>query len=451
MSMRLALRALALGAICAALNACAVAGKRADRATVDRVDMAPQVTPTPAPDPQVQTAMDISSSEPAPTSPWQRMRERFAMPGCDYSSEVSAQAARYARDRRAFGASWKAAMPSLLLVLDDIERRGLPAEFALLPYVESNYGPVRGHGKSPAGIWQLMPHTARERGIRIERDYDGRLDLIESTRVALDLIERYDREFGDWRLATMAFNAGEFRIKRVLGTQPGTALDAKELSRLKVSSTTHNHLTRMLALACVVADPGRFGITLPEPEADDALGVVAIEGPIDLRVAANFAGIPFDELQRLNAAHLGERTTDDAPDRLLLPNDHVESFSRWSQSAPSALGSRWRSVQVQREVPLEDIARQAEFDPHVLAAANGFEPTTQLSIGTSLLVPDDPETDSRLPVVNRASATHTVMPGDTLSAIARRYGVRIAQLLNWNSLRIDGVLRQGARLRVGAP
>ncbi|MEO8012298.1 MAG: LysM peptidoglycan-binding domain-containing protein, partial [Dokdonella sp.] len=335
--------------------------------------------------------------------------------------------------------------------LDDVERRGLPAEFALLPYVESNYAPVRGSENGPSGIWQLMPRTARDRGIRIERDYDGRLDLVESTRVALDLIERYDREFGDWRLATMAFNAGEFRIKRALTETPANALDAQALSRLKLSATTHQHLTRMLALACVVDDPARFGVTLPEPDADDALGIVAVDGPIDLRVAANFAGLSFEELQQLNAAHLGERSASVAPHRLVLPRAHLEPFSTSSQAAPLALRSRWRSMRVPSAVPLEDVAQQVRIDAQSLAVANGVERTARLPSGATLLVPEHALGGTHSAPVMQARTTHTVASGDTLSAIARRYGVRIGQLVKWNSLRLDGVLRPGSRLRIGVP
>ena len=142
-------------------------------------------------------------------SPWDRLRRRFVMPGCDFNPGVQHWARAYAQGNNQFSASLNAAMPFLLVVLDQIEQRDMPGEFAFLPYIESNYTPLASSGDRAAGIWQLMPDTAREAGLRITPDYDGRLDIAASTHAALDLLQHYQQEFGDWRLADMAFNAGQ--------------------------------------------------------------------------------------------------------------------------------------------------------------------------------------------------------------------------------------------------
>jgi len=111
-------------------------------------------------------------------------------------------------------------MPFLLVVLEQIEQRKMPGEFAFLPYIESNYTALASSGDRSAGIWQLMPDTAREAGLRITREYDGRLDVYASTTAALDLLERYNEQFGDWRLADMAFNAGELASRPMKRTSP---------------------------------------------------------------------------------------------------------------------------------------------------------------------------------------------------------------------------------------
>ncbi|MBN8482283.1 MAG: lytic transglycosylase domain-containing protein, partial [Xanthomonadales bacterium] len=260
--------------------------------------IAAQATPSaPAPADTVADAPD--------STPWQRMRARFVLDGCGYSSEVERWARQYTRAPQRFAESWQPAMPFLLLVLDEIERRGLPGEFALLPYVESRYRPLPSKGNLPAGMWQLMPATARDRGLLIDADYDGRLDAIDSTRVALDLIERYDREFGDWRVATMAFNAGEFRLKRQLAGRDAAGLDAGALARLELNRITHDHLARMLALACIVSNPERFAVELPLPRPGDPLVIQPFDARIDLRVAARAADLPEHEFARFNAAHRG--------------------------------------------------------------------------------------------------------------------------------------------------
>lgn len=420
-------------------------------ATTPRPAAPATVTPTvpAAPTPTIPATIVHAEIAPAGAaeSPWQRIRERFAMPGCDYSAQVMHWAQRFAVHPERFADTWRPAMPFLLLALDDIERRNLPGEFALLPYVESHYQALPGNGQRPAGAWQLMPRTARDQGLRVSHDYDGRLDAIDSTRVALDLLERYDREFGDWRLATMAFNAGEYRVKRELRDRAAATLDATELASLKLSPITHEHLAKLLALACIIADPQRFGVILPEPQAADVLAEQMIEGVVDLRVAARYAGMSFENLQRLNAAQLGERSAPTGPHRLLLPRQQVAQFVAMELTDPKALRGVWRTMKIPRTTALSRIASDATIPATTLALANGLDPEATLTAGTSLLVPGQAAV-AHVRASTAGNETHVIRSGDTLSAIAHRYGVRITELLNWNSLHANSVLRLGAHLRL---
>jgi membrane-bound lytic murein transglycosylase D len=382
-----------------------------------------------------------------PHSPWERMRERFALPGCDYNADVLRWAERYSAGPTRFAASWRDAMPFVLLVLDEIERRNLPGEFALLPYVESQYRPIAVQGAKPAGMWQLMPQTATDRGLRVANDYDGRLDALDSTRVALDLIERYDREFGDWRLATMAFNSGEYRIKRELRDRTASDLPAQELARLALSPGTHEHLAKMLALACIVTDPQRFKVSLPEPQDDDHLVVQELGSPIDLRLVARLADMPVDDLRQFNAAWLHDRMIDGSPRRVLLPKDRVTRFIAARQAIPESLHADWQTYKVGNSTSLAALAETSAIAPEVLAAANGLEANANLPAGSRILIPGR----ERVAASANASDTHVIRTGDTLSVIARRYGVRIVELLHWNDLHANTILRLGTRLRVRAP
>ena len=124
------------------------------------------------------------------------------------------------------------------------------------------------------------------------RSSDGRLDVAASTTAALSLIERYQKEFGDWRLADMAFNSGEYRVKNLLKGRDAHSLTAAELGKLAFNQITHDHLDRLLALSCIVADPARFGVTLPEPSADDRLKTIILQSGMDVRLAARLANQP---------------------------------------------------------------------------------------------------------------------------------------------------------------
>ena len=380
-------------------------------------------------------------------SPWQRLRSRFAMPGCDYDAAVLKQAQRYTKSKDRFSANWREAMPFLLLVIDEIERRDLPGEFALLPYVESHYRPVPARNRGPAGPWQLMPRTAIDQGLRVSRDYDERLDPIASTRVALDLLERYDRQFADWRLASMAFNAGEFRVKGALGGRKGADLSAADMARLRLSPTTHQHLARLLALACIVSDPDRFDVSLPQPGASDDLVVLDLATAVDPRLAATLAGIPLEQLVRYNPVAAPQAATAAPLTRLLLPKPLVEPFNAALQKVPQDRRSHWKAWRTDGPVPLATLATDSSVPIELLAAANGLAPGAELRADQELLVP----ASGPQPHAAGDPQVHVVRAGDTLSAIAERYGLSLGALLEWNSLDRKSTLRIGMRLRIRAP
>ncbi|MBL0164078.1 MAG: LysM peptidoglycan-binding domain-containing protein [Xanthomonadales bacterium] len=338
-------------------------------------------------------------------------------------------------------------MPSLLLVLAEIERRDLPGEFALLPYVESAYQTLPTKGKGPAGIWQLMAHTAIDRGLQVNRGYDQRLDILASTGVALDLIERYDREFSDWRLASMAFNAGEYRVKRALGAMPAAGLDAQRLARLKLTATTHQHLIRMLALSCIVSEPKRFGVELPAGDPDDLLIEVIPPAALDLRLAATLADLDLAEVLRFNAAWSGQARPHGPASRLLLPAQSADRLNQLLKDFPADMLGDWHTQLVDTATEFADLASSLGVAPHVLAVANRLDEGDRLQSGQLLLLPGA-EPAMSLPA---NSQIHAIKPGDTLSAIARHYGIRLEDLLRWNGLMTHSILRPGSTLRIHEP
>lgn len=407
--------------------------------------------PAPAPAPDVTTVPtpaetgDAAPAQPDGHSPWPRIRSRFVLENCDYDSAVQKEASNYTRNSRAFTSSLADAMPLLLFVVGELERRDLPGEFALLPYVESRYQVLPARGREPAGIWQLIGRTAVGQGLQVDKSVDQRLDVVASTRVALDLIERYDREFGDWRVATMAFNAGEFRLKQQLGTRSPAAMDARELGSLKLSPTTHQHLRRLLALACIVEQPGKFGIILPDPAAEDVLSHLQLDPPIDLRLAANLLGMPFDALHQFNAAPRVAPGKMAPVSDLLFPAARTAEFETNLGQIPEERRTSWQELRVKPGDTLDSLAAAGNTSVQVLAAANGLSEDAAIGAGNRLLVP------GAVTVHGSAPDTYVVKRGDTLSAIARRHGVKLAQLLRWNNLEKGSILHLDMQLQVRAP
>jgi membrane-bound lytic murein transglycosylase D len=431
---------------------------------------APAYEPAPQPlVPLVDAAAPGSTAPPqeVDTSPWPRLRTRFAMQGCDYRPQVQYWVTVYTKDPRAFAASWKHPMPFLLIVTDEIERRNLPGEFAMLPYLESGYEPIPSHGDRAAGMWQLMPDTAKEVGLAVGNDYDARLDALESTRGALDLIQRYYEDFGDWRIADMAFSSGEYHVRKLLAVHDAHTLTAEELSQIAFKPITYSHLDRLLALSCIINDPARFGVKLPEPTLKDRLQEVALQNDIDLRLAAHFAALPAADVKRWNAGYRRNRMPTDAPHRLLLPAVSVARFHAAADVVPTQLWSDWREERVADNDSIGTWAARIGVPVEVLAMANALDKNAKITPTTALLVPgrepepvieDDkpPATSSRQRVASKDGqppaappSLHVIVTGDTLSGIAHHYSIPLERLRKLNP-QAKGALHPGDRLRLSA-
>lgn len=392
-------------------------------------------------------------------SPWDRLRTRFAMPGCEYSPQVQRWARTYTQGPDRFAATLKRSLPFLLLVLDELERKDLPGEFALLPYLESHYEPVPSRGNAPAGMWQIMPDTARHLGIPVSAGYDGRLDAWESSTAAVGMLKRYQDEFGDWRLVNMAFNAGEYRVKQLLRQTRG-ALSPADLAKLKLSPITHEHLAKLLALGCVIDDPARFGVTLPEPDANDYLERVPLTAPLDIRVAARLADVPEETVKRYNAGHRQTRMASDAPLHLMLPRTAVALFrERYAQLAPSQW-STWEAVKLRERRGVSDLAGSAAVPIDLVGAANGVANDREFSAGATVFLPSalgrSIGTPPPVPIMpgavdktsDAAATTITVKSGDSLWTLSRRHSVSVAELKRLNGLTDKSPLKPGQRLKL---
>jgi membrane-bound lytic murein transglycosylase D len=437
-----------LAAVAAALlAACSISPERpAPSPRIEVPEPAP-IVPTPPPSlaPAPVEPLETAGSSAETSSPWPRLRSRFAMDGCDYRPQVVRWARIYTRSPRRFAASWDRAMPFLLLVVDEIERRDLPAEFAMLPYVESGYEPVAARGDHAAGMWQLMPDTARGEGLVITADYDARLDATASTNAALGLVARYEKEFGDWRLADMAFNSGEYRVRRLLKGRDAHSLSAAELGKIAFNPITHDHLDRLLALSCIVADPERFGVTLPEPDADDRLKTVTLQSGMDVRLAARLAGVDPAAMRRFNAAYRRHRMVSGVPHELLMPASRVDRFESAARDIPIAFWSDWREERAARTSGLASWAAEVGIPLAALAAANAIDEGSTIGPSQRLLLPGRDAAEDGAPA---PSTTHVVRAGDTLTGIARRYHVPLAEIRKLNPSANARALHPGDRLLI---
>jgi membrane-bound lytic murein transglycosylase D len=377
------------------------------------------------------------------------------MPGCDYNPAVRRWAHTYTQSPVQFASSMSEAMPYMLVVLDEIERRDLPGEFAFLPYIESTYMPVSSSGDRAAGIWQLMPDTARETGLPITPEYDGRLDIYASTHAALDLIERYQREFDDWRVVDLAYNAGEYGVKNLVGP---TTLNrsADEIARLRLNPGAHDHLAKLLAVACVASDPERFHIELPEPSTDDLLTHIELTAPVDLNLVAWITGIDIAQLRRYNPGYTLGRMPANGPYGLLIPAAQKDAVETALSLMPTPMWREWHEISLQQDEAVDILAATHDLDADAIASVNHVAADSIVPAGKHVLLPGrgdiaarvDSSRDFVLAHAAPTPAVHVVRSGETLSSIARNEHVRIDELLHWNNIQRTAKLHLGQRLRL---
>ncbi len=331
------------------------------------------------------------------SEPWNRLRASFAMADCDGDPSIQAWAHRLTANPRRFEQRLAQSLPRLRFIQDVAEKHQVAGEFVLLPWVESRYLPVRGRGRQPAGMWQIVPATAGSLGLRVNRHFDGRMDMAAATAAVMTMLRRYQDQFQDWRLTDYAYNAGEFTVRKLVARH-GAPPEQPLIPRLPIKKVTREHLVKLLAIACVIREPDRFQVRLPTLAEEQHLVAVPIEHPMSMANAAKQAGMSIDALRDYNAAFLNNRIDPTLARTLMLPNSRVDQFTQAMREAGAS----------------EDAS-----------------------------APSDPAPAGKAP-------SHMVRPGESLWLIAKRAGVGVKQLRRWNGLR-DNRVHPGQVLQLAAP
>lgn len=297
-----------------------------------RITLPPPATFDPG---QVQARIDDAWKTRAHENPgqlWEQLRESFAMDGCHADPSIMHWARRYTRNRRGFENRLRTALPKIAYIQQTAAKYGIPGEFALLPWVESRYRAVPGKGSGSTGTWQITSRTATAMGLRMDEHYDARLDLQVSSNAVMQLLQQYYQRFGDWRMVNYAYNAGEFATARFTSRQSAQAIQAA-IPTWPGHAVTQRHLSQLLAIACVVRNPDRFGVTLPGLRQAQYLTAIPVQGRLSLDDAARYAGMPIEAFKRFNAGFLDEVIDGSTGANLLLPAGHAGQFRSASAHA----------------------------------------------------------------------------------------------------------------------
>ena len=274
------------------------------------------------------------------------------------------------------------ARPYLAHIVREVARRDMSMEFALLPVVESAFRELAYSPVGASGLWQFMPSTGRRYGLKQNWWYDGRRDVVESTRAALDYLTKLLEEFDDDPLlAVAAYNWGEGNVRRAVARNRARGKPTDVWS-LRLPRETRSHVSRLLAIAAIVDDPDRYGVVLESIPDREHFSQVPLDRQIDLGVAADLAGISLRELRRLNPGFKRSATGPGGPHRLQLPSEAVERFTARFSSFPSENDSRWTRHKIVSGDTLGTIARRYGVSVEALMQANGLHSDRILAGGT---------------------------------------------------------------------
>ncbi len=338
--------------------------------------------------------------------------------------------------------------PYLYHILQEVRKRGMPAEIALLPCVESGFRPTAYSRHGAAGLWQFMPATGRYFGLKQDWWYDARRDPVASTQAALDYLQKlHDRFDNDWLLAMAAYNAGGRTVARAVNANLAKG-KSTDFWSLRLPAETRQYVPRILALSRIIADPQRYDITLPKIDNDPRFTKVEIGEQLDLKVAARLADMPAEELIRLNAGFNRWATHPEGPHYLLLPVGKVDRFLENLSRLPAGERLRWTRYRIRPGDTLSGIARKHGVTVTALMQANRLH-NHRIRAGKDLIIPlsASPTLDIDTSAVASHRMKYRVRKGDSLYRIARRFGVRIQDLKKWNRLASNN-LRPGQTLTV---
>lgn len=391
---------------------------------------------------------------------WPRLREGYGFPEVD-NERIQTYVDWYKRHPHYLDRVIERGSRYLYHIVSELEARDMPLELALLPIVESAFDPFAySHGRA-AGLWQFVPATGRYYGLEQNWWYDGRRDITASTEAALTYLSQLHARFDqDWFLALAAYNTGGGNLNRSI-RRNARAGQPTDFWSLRLPRETRNYVPQLIALARVVADPEGHGVTLRPVANEPYFAQIPVDSQIDLAQAAEMAEIDIDELYLLNPGHNRWATDPDGPHTLLIPIEKSDVFTqRLAQLTPEQRVS-WTRYEVKPGDSLIAIAQRHRTSVRTLQSVNDLNGHL-IRVGQTLMIPTATQPDEHYAYSadqrlerqqNRARGAdgsqrieYTVRSGDSFWRIARKHGVTVAALTNWNGMAPKDRLMPGQKL-----
>jgi membrane-bound lytic murein transglycosylase D len=393
-----------------------------------------------------------ASANAEPDNIWDRIRQGLRMKPMD-SPLVEAHERWYVDHPDYVKRMLERSRRYLYHIVEEVQRRGMPMEIALLPMIESGYNPQALSPADAAGIWQFIPTTGRKYGLEQNSWYDGRRDITAATQAALDYLQKLFVDFGSWKLALAAYNCGENCVSRAIQRNAERGLPTNYES-LRLPYETRHYVPKLMAVRDLIEEPQSFGIELNDiPNQPYFTQVSFNPNNIDMRSAARLAGMSVDEFLNLNPAFRRRVIRSDSEVSVLVPIDKADQFETNLEKEKG----EWDSWQPYRARKGEAVSRLAErFDTTVtrLSEHNHLKLFRgRFRHNQVILVPvsANAETDNNRHLASWKeierqdfsdsagsfyfkSRVHKVRRGESLYSIARKYRVSTATLKRWNGL-----------------
>jgi membrane-bound lytic murein transglycosylase D len=412
---------------------------------------APSAPPVAAkPPPPAAVVVEKPKAKPAPEAGkpaavaesdlWERIRKGFAI--ADLKGPlVKQKTAQYAARPEYLQRILARSKLYLYHIVEEVEKRGMPTELALLPMVESAFNPMAYSRAHASGIWQFVPGTGKRFELEQNSWYDARRDIVDSTNAALDYLTKLHNMYGDWHLALASYNWGENAVRRAIARNKA-AKKKTDYASLRMPKETRHYIPKFQALKNIIADPASYGVDLDAIPNQPYFTVINETPDIDVHLAAKLAEMPIEEFIALNPGFSRPLIRASASRRIILPTEKVVAFyDNLDQLDEESLVS-WEVYRPQQGEKLEQIAKRYDMSVAELRRVNGIHPTSA-RMPSELVVPKNGDAKATLadlplmygPPIPRqgpARAVHIVKQGDTLGSIASKYRVSVAALKSWN-------------------
>ena len=421
----------------------------------------PQGPPLQTLTPGAAASYPIAATQP-PRELWDRIRQGFAMP--DLQNEMVSEREQWYASRPEYIQRMTARSSKYLFhIVEELERRQMPTELALLPFIESAFNPQAVSSAKAAGMWQFMPATGRDFALKQNVFRDDRRDVLASTRAALDYLQKLHGMFGDWHLALAAYNWGEGSVGRAIAKNQKFGLGTR-YTDLNMPAETRLYVPKLQAVKNIVANPQAYSTELPLIENHPYFQQVQISRDIDVALAARLADVNIEDFKALNpSAHRLVILAAGTP-QILLPWDNATLFQRNFDAYSKGQFASWTAWTAPTTMNPAEAARRTGMSEADLRGVNNIPPRMLIKAGSTLLVPRSGKMEndvasqvadngqvSLAPEIVTRRTTVKARKGESVASIARRYGLSAASVASWNSVAASSAFKAGQQVVVFLP